>query len=62
MRSYFLCQIRLVKGVLHYEWLDDLFVPKSLKRKDIEGCHDLPFSAHQGERKTLQRVKQFLLA
>ena len=67
VESYFLClcQFRVIKGVLYYEWLDDLgiwslrlFVPKSLRRKVIEGCHDPPFSAHQGERKTLQRVKR----
>ena len=67
IRSYFLClcQFRVIKGVLYNEWLDDLdiqslrlFMPKSLRRKVIEGCHDPPFSAHQDERKTLQRVKR----
>lgn len=67
MRCYYSCiqQFRMVKGVLYYEWLDDvgsrslrLFAPRSLRRKIIEGCHDPPFSGHQGEKKTLERVKR----
>ncbi|XP_061191756.1 uncharacterized protein LOC133199998 [Saccostrea echinata] len=66
-RSYFLNfqQFRLVNGILHYEWLHDsdtrslrLFVPRSLRRKVIEICHDPPYSGHQGERRTLDRVKR----
>lgn len=67
MRCYYSCiqQFRMVKGVLYYEWLDDvgsrslrLFAPRSLRRKIIEGCHDPPSSGHQGEKKTLERVKR----
>lgn len=61
MGCYYSCiqQFRMVKGVLYYEWLDDigsrslrLFAPRSLRRKIIEGCHDPPLSGHQGEKKT----------
>lgn len=67
MRCYYSCiqQFRLVKGVLYYEWLDDvcsrslrLFSTRSLRRKIIEGCHDPPSSGHQGEKKILERVKR----
>lgn len=67
MRCYYSCiqQFRMVKGVFYYEWLDDfgsrslrLFAPRSLRRKIIEGCHDLPSSGHHGEKKTLERVKR----
>lgn len=67
MRCYYSCiqQFRMVKGVLYYEWVDDvgsrslrLFAPRSLRRKIIEGCHDPPSSGHQGEKKTLERVKR----
>lgn len=67
MRFYYSCiqQFRMVKGVLYYEWLDDfgfrslrLFAPRSLRRKIIEGCDDPPSSGHQGEKKTLERVKR----
>lgn len=66
MRCYYssIQQFRMIKGVLYYEWLDDfgsrslrLFAPRSLRRKIIEGCHDPPLSGHQGEKKTLERVK-----
>lgn len=69
MRCYYSCiqQFRMVKGVMYYEWLDDfgsrslrLFVPRSLRRKIIEGCYDPPSSGYQGETKTLIRDKRSL--
>lgn len=66
MRCYYssIHQFRMVKGVLYYEWLDDfgsrslrLIAHRYLRRKIIEGCHDPPLSGHQGEKKTLERVK-----
>lgn len=67
MRCYYSCiqHFSMVKGVLYYEWLDNfssrslrLFALRSFGRKIIEGCHDPPSSGHQGEKKTLERIKR----
>ena len=67
VRAYFLNwqQFKLIKGVLYYEWVDDsgerslrLLVPRKFRRRVIQSCHEPSYSGHQGEKRTLDRVRK----
>ena len=66
VRSYYLTrdQFQIENGVLYYTWIDDsghrsqrLVVPRSLRERIIQACHVPAISAHQGEKRTIGRVK-----
>ncbi|VDI02855.1 Hypothetical predicted protein [Mytilus galloprovincialis] len=57
-------QLVLKDGILCYKWLDPvhsrllLVVPRSLRHKILENCHDAKLSGHFGQAKTIERLKQ----
>ncbi|VDI31125.1 Hypothetical predicted protein [Mytilus galloprovincialis] len=57
-------QLVLKDGILCYKWLDPvhsrllLVVPRSLRHKILENCHDTKLSGHFGQAKTIERLKQ----
>ncbi|CAC5422296.1 unnamed protein product [Mytilus coruscus] len=56
-------QLVLKDGILCYKWLDPvhsrllLVVPRSLRHKIVENCHDTKLSGHFGQAKTIERLK-----
>ena len=57
----------LLEGILHLVWIDPtgvkseirkLVIPRSLRSRVLNSCHDTIFSAHLGVNKTVDRVKQ----
>ena len=58
---------RLLDGVAYVIWMDStgtgctswkLIIPRSLRPRVLESCHDDTFSAHLGVNKTVNKVKQ----
>ena len=68
-RHLWLCrsQLRLVQGVLHYQWEEKnkvsqlLVVPQELKEEVLQHCHDSKFGGHFGRDKTLAALRRRFL-
>ena len=68
-RHLWLCrsQLRLVRGVLHYQWEERnkvsqlLVVPQELKEDVLQHCHDSKFGGHLGRDKTLAALRKRFL-
>ena len=59
-------RLQRTDGVLYIKWINpktqqpfvQLLVPKSIRNKIIELCHDTPMSGHFGVEKTMSKLKQ----
>ncbi|XP_060063940.1 uncharacterized protein LOC132544373 [Ylistrum balloti] len=66
LRKYLLTlpQLKLVQDVLYYQWeyagqeSVRILIPFQLRKEVIQACHGAIFSGHQGEKRTLERVKK----